>query len=94
MRVKVRILLSPERVMQNQTLDLELPEGATVAQLLERLPLTPEERRTFLEPDGSGLKTGMGVLVDRENVNVFGQGMDTVLAEGNLVSLIHLLSGG
>jgi|GEM_PF-3971341 len=94
MRVRVRVLLSPERVIRNQTLELELPEGATVREVLGRLDLTPAEKREFLTPDGAGLAVGMGVLIDRQNVDVFGQGLETVLREGNTVSLIHLLSGG
>ncbi len=94
MRVEVRILLSPERVISNETLELDLAPGSTVRDLLERLPLSPAERRKFLKPDGSGLEIGMGVLVDRNNVEVYGRGLDTVLEEGNVVSFIHLLSGG
>lgn len=94
MRVLVRILLSPERVLRDETLELELPAGATVRELLARLDLSPAERLEFLTPDGTGLATGMGVLVDRQNVEVFGQGLETVLEESNTVSLIHLLSGG
>ena len=94
MRVEVNIFLSPERVIRNETLELDLPPGTTVRGLLARLPLSPAEKRTFIKPDGLGLETGMGVLVDRENVEVHGQGLDTVLEEGSRVSLIHLLSGG
>ncbi len=94
MRVEVRILLSPERVIRNETLKLELPPGATVRDLLDGLPFSPAEKRAFFKADGSGLAVGMGVLVDRENVEVHGRGLDTVLRDGSRVSLIHLLSGG
>lgn len=80
--------------MRNETLTVELPEAATIRDLLDRLPLSEPERRAFLKADGSGLNTGMGVLVNRENADIFGRGLDTPLSEGSLVSLIHLLSGG
>jgi hypothetical protein len=36
----------------------------------------------------------MGVLVDRKNVKLHALEFDTPLSEGNLVSLIHLITGG
>ncbi len=94
MRIKVRILLSPERVIRDETLEMELPPGATARQLLGRLPLTPSEKRKYFRDDGSGLKNGLGVLVDRINVDSLAQGLDTPLEDGNIVALIYLLTGG
>ncbi|MBW1712253.1 MAG: MoaD/ThiS family protein [Deltaproteobacteria bacterium] len=94
MQVKVRIWLSPERVVRNETLKLTLPQGATVGDLLGRLPLTPAEKKKYLRANGLGLKEGMGILVDRENVDLLAQGLDTPLKDGQVVSLIHLLAGG
>ncbi len=94
MKVWVRIMLSPERVIRNETLEMELQTGSTVRDLITQLPLTAAEKKKILKPDGASLKDGMGVLVDRRNVNVHAQGLDTPLADGNLVSLIHLITGG
>ena len=87
-------MLIPERVIRNETLEMELTEGSTVRDLLGQLPLTTAEKNQLFKSDGSNLKDGMGILVDRKNVNLNAQGLDTQLSEGNLVSLIHLITGG
>jgi sulfur carrier protein ThiS len=87
-------MLIPERVIRNETLEMELPEGSTVRELLARLPLTSAEKKQIFKRGGSGLKDGMGVLVDRKNVKLHALEFDTPLSEGNLVSLIHLITGG
>ena len=94
MKVRVRIMLIPERVIRNETLELELPEGSTVRELFAQLPLKSAEKKQLFKRGGSELNDGMGVLVDRKNVNLNAQGLDTPLSEGNLVSLIHLITGG
>ena len=94
MKVRVRILLSPGRVIRNETLEIELPEGATVRKLLTVLPFTAKEKKKFFRPDGSGLNAGMGVLVDRANVEIYAHGLDTPLADDSTVALIHLITGG
>ncbi len=87
-------MLIPERVIRNETLEMELPEGSTVRELLAQLPLTSAEKKQLFKRGGSGLNDGMGVLVDRKNVNLNALGLDTPLSERNLVSLIHLITGG
>ncbi|MCP4629513.1 MAG: MoaD/ThiS family protein [bacterium] len=94
MKIRVRIMLIPERVIRNETLEMELPEGSTVRELLAQLPLTSAEKKQLFKRGGSGLNDGMGVLVDRKNVNLNALGLDTPLSERNLVSLIHLITGG
>jgi sulfur carrier protein ThiS len=94
MKIWVRIMLSAERVIRNETLEMELQTGSTVRDLIAQLPLTAAEKKKILKPDGAGLNDGMGVLVDRKNVNIHAQGLDTRLCDGNLVSLIHLITGG
>jgi len=94
MRVQVRVMLSSERVIRNETLEIVLPDGATLVDLLERLPLSPTERKKYLREDGRGLKEGMAILINGENVETLGLGPDTPLEDGCRVSLIYLLAGG
>ena len=94
MKIRVRIMLLPERVIRNETLEMDLPKGSTVRDLLAQLALTAAEKKKILKPDGSGLNDGMGVLVDRKNVDLYAEGLDTPLSDGNQVALIHLITGG
>jgi len=95
MKVQVRVLVTPKQVVQNQTFEFEFSGPLTVAELLRMLPLEEEERRQIFQCRGQEvmLRPGLAVLINGENVTLR-SGLQTSIADGDRISVIHALSGG
>ena len=83
MAIRVRVLFLQEFYQLAGTHEAvyELPEGATVRDLLERLPGPVRER--LLEP-GGGIRHPASVLVNGRRIE-FLRGLDTRLRDGDTV---------
>lgn len=92
MRLRVKHLVGPRRGYRE--IEVELPAGATVASLIESLAQThgPELVRGLLKEDG-GLQPGISILVGGQNC-LFNRGLGTYLKEGDVVTIVPVISGG
>jgi len=83
MRVKVVLLQELIKIAGGHTLELELPEGATVRDLLRVLP--ESVRREIMDENG-GLKYPVEVMVNGRRID-FLEGLDTPLKDGDTVHI-------
>jgi len=95
MKVQVRVLVTPKQVIQNRTFNLELPGPVPVADLLRMLPFREDERWQLFQCNGGEilLNQGLAVLINGENITLR-NGLQTLVSDGDRVSVIHALSGG
>jgi molybdopterin converting factor small subunit len=82
--VRVRLYGSARSLAGREELELELPAGSTVAQLLRRIAADPGRIP-------SGLASA--ILVNGRNC-AFQQGTETSIADGDLVEILPVVTGG
>ena len=96
MTVNVRVMATREQIMRGTTLRLELVGPATVADVLRRL--VAEDRSLIgavldTEPAVS-VRPGFALLLNGVNALHAQRGLQTPVAEGDTLSLIHGITGG
>lgn len=94
MRVTVKFLAIFYELAKTFRVELEIPEGTTVRQLLRLLDekFNPNISKTLLNDD-SGLKEGYNILVNGKSLD-YDKGLDMVLSDGDEVVLLPPISGG
>jgi len=95
MKVQVRVLVTSKQVIRNQTFEIEFSGLLTVAELLRMLPLEEEERHQIFQRKDREvvLRPGLAILINGENVT-FRNGLQTLIADGDRISIVHALGGG
>jgi molybdopterin converting factor small subunit len=89
MRVNVQTFSMIRTILGQKTIELELPEGATVREAMQKLVEMggPEARKMFLSPDGESLK--IAVLINGASA-----GLNTSLHDGTEINLMVTIGGG
>jgi molybdopterin converting factor small subunit len=82
--VQVRLYGAARALAEQESVELELPEGATVAELLRRIA-----PRSWPAPKG----IASAILVNGRNC-AFREGADTRVADGDLVEILPVVTGG
>lgn len=82
--VRVRLYGATRALAERESLDLELPEGTTVAELLRRIA-----PRSGPAPE----RIASAILVNGRNC-AFREGADTRVADGDLVEILPVVTGG
>lgn len=90
MDVQVRLFATFREAVGEDTLDREVPDDASVGDLLR--PLAAEHPDLDLFEDGS-LRGYVTVLQNGENVG-HDEGLDTPLSDGDTISVFPPVSGG
>ena len=99
MQVKVKPYLFLREMLGSQYLTIELPEGATVKELLQLLQQEyglPEKltvQSASITLFGSNNKTGLIILINGFNIRQM-QGLQSLLQEGDRISLFPPAAGG
>ena len=91
MALKVRIP-TPLRKFTDGTAELEAT-GATVGEVLQGLCEKHAEFRTRLFKEDGSLNRFVNVFVNEEDIR-FGDNLDTVVADGDEISIIQAVAGG
>jgi molybdopterin converting factor small subunit len=97
-KIKVGSILNLKEVMGQRELDLFMPRGSTMEELIASIIDTFGERLSSLI-HGSGSQTGQGVfphvrmMVNGQDIG-FLSGMATVLQEGDEVLILPMVAGG
>jgi sulfur-carrier protein len=91
MKIKIRSFAGFRHIMGREN-DVELAEGASIEDLLDALCAAHVELRPLLFGE-SGIRDDVNVIVDGKNIAAL-QGMQTKLAEGNVVALFPAAIGG
>lgn len=89
MHVKVNAFSMIRSILGQNSMQLDLPEGATVRDAIERIVEQggPKARNMMLSPDGKSLK--ISVIVNGASV-----GMNTPLSDGDEMNLMVTIGGG
>ncbi len=99
MKVTVKPYLFLRQALGVNEVDLDLPEGTSVQALLQVLRLDydlPENFKTaggILKLLDGNIPVGLLVLVNGHNIRQL-QGIDTILADGDIISLFPPAAGG
>ena len=94
MKVTVKFLAIFYELAKTFKAEVELPDGATVGDLLKVLDerFNPNISKTLLNDD-SGLREGYNILVNGRSVD-FKKGLETKLNDGDEVVLLPPIGGG
>lgn len=96
MNVSVRVLATREQVLRGTTLRVDMPASSTLADVLRRVA---ESDRSLVgvaldtEP-AVCVRPGFALLLNGVNTLHAPRGLDTPVAEGDTLSLIHGITGG
>ncbi len=96
MKISVRIMATREQILRGTTLRLELAAPVCVGDVLRRLA---DQDRTLVglvleaEPVLS-VRPGFALLLNGVNALHAPRGLETPVAEGDTLSLIHGITGG
>ena len=91
MKVKIRSFAGFRHILGREN-DVELAEGASIEDLLDALCAAHVELRPLVFGE-SGIRDDVNVIVDGKNIAAL-QGMQTKLAEGDVVALFPAAIGG
>jgi molybdopterin converting factor small subunit len=93
--IKVRSIALIRQLLGQAQLDLELPEGATVADVLDRLGAIggPKLEPILAEPKEKSAHAPLRVMVNGRDIAVL-QGRGTVVAEGDDILVFIPIAGG
>ncbi|HYA48745.1 MAG TPA: ubiquitin-like small modifier protein 1 [Burkholderiales bacterium] len=91
MRIKAKFFAHFRDLFGGRVKEIDLGERRTVADALDLLCDTPERRAEVFA--ASGLKPHLVVMVNGVHINSL-KGLDTVLAEGDMLAVFPFLVGG
>jgi molybdopterin synthase sulfur carrier subunit len=93
MKVSVEIAFSFKRELADDYRSLDLPHGATVRDALEELTLRFPQIRERLFDEQGAIRRHINALVNGGNIQ-FRKRFDTVLQEGDRLSILPPVGGG
>ena len=91
MNVKVKFFASFRELFDAREKDLPLPEGAPVRSLLDAIADSPRRRAELFA--GDELKPLVIVMKNATSINSL-QGLDTPLADGDIIAVFPFMTGG
>jgi sulfur-carrier protein len=91
MNVKVKFFASFRELFDAREKDLTFPEGAPVRSLLEAIADSPRRRAELFA--GDALKPLVIVMKNATSINSL-EGLDTPLAEGDIIAVFPFMTGG
>jgi molybdopterin synthase sulfur carrier subunit len=91
-KVKIRLFATFREVFNSNEIELRLRTAGTIKNLLEVLCNSNERRQELLDRSGD-LKPYIKVLKNGRNIDFLG-GMDTRLADGDVVAIFPPVGGG
>ncbi len=91
MNVKVKFFASFRELFHAREKDLPLPEGAPVRSLLDAIADSPRRRAELFA--GDELKPLVIVMKNATSINSL-QGLDTPLADGDIIAVFPFMTGG
>jgi molybdopterin converting factor small subunit len=81
-------------IVEGKTVDVALPDGATVQQLLDELIRSWPGLRPYLLSDGGGLSRRVNIVIDGRSVRYLTHGLATPLAADQEIAVFPALAGG
>lgn len=93
MRINVEIAFSFKRELDGGYRSLELPDSATVLDAFEQLSVRYEVFRGRVFDAAGHIRRNINALVNGENVQ-YREGFNTILAEGDRMSVLPPVGGG
>jgi len=94
-RVKVRTILTLKTIMGSGEIELPLPEGSTLEQVVTTLvgKYGDDLASHLYEPNGKNIRPHIRLMVNGRDI-AFLKGMETVLENGDEVLILPPVSGG
>jgi molybdopterin synthase sulfur carrier subunit len=93
MKISVEIAFSFKRELDDDYRTLDLPDGATVHVALAELGRRYSTAKRRLFDENGGIRRNVNVLINGGNVQ-FRQRFDTILQEGDRLSILPPVGGG
>jgi molybdopterin synthase sulfur carrier subunit len=93
-QVKVSFYATIRAIVGTKTIEIELPEGSSIQELLDRvIERCPPLREKILDPDGK-LSRSVQVFVDGRSAPHLPDGMETKLRADQAVDIFPAVAGG
>jgi sulfur-carrier protein len=93
MRITVRTFGHITSILGGNQIDVECSGGTIGDLLVEMASRFGSGLRSFLYPSGEGLSDLMYILVNGKNIAHL-KGIDTVLKDGDIISILPITAGG
>ncbi len=95
MNIRVRSIALIRSLLGKEQLDLSLPQGATIEDLLNRLTAVgdPKLASYLAEPKEKSAHAPLRIMINGRDITVL-QGRDTVLADGDDILVFIPIAGG
>ncbi|MEW6696346.1 MAG: MoaD/ThiS family protein [Bacillota bacterium] len=94
MKVKVQLFCGMRLVANASIVEMDIPENATVAELLEQLINRYGEPMSKEIKDPISGEYASTIILVNGSILSFEQGMSTVLSEGDTVAFLEVITGG
>jgi molybdopterin synthase sulfur carrier subunit len=92
--VKVSFYATIRAIVGTKTIEIELPEGASIQELLDRvIEHCPPLGEKILDPDGN-LSRSVQVFVNGRSASYLPDGMETKLRADQAVDIFPAIAGG
>lgn len=95
MNVRVRSIALIRNLLGKEQIELSLPQGATVADVLDRLTELgdPKLASYFAEPEEKSAHAPLRIMVNGRDITVL-QNRDTVVSDGDDILVFIPIAGG
>ena len=94
--VRVKPFFGIKEIIGRTSLELQVEEGTTIKGLLDQLieNSRPALKKALIDPETNNLYSFYRIIVTGRDTNYLPEGLNTLLREGDVVSILQAAVGG